>query len=149
MILIAADHAGPELKRRLTAFLEARGHDYRDLGVSSTDAVDYPDLAHRVAEGVATGEARQGILICGTGIGMSMAANRHHGVRAALCHDPLTAELARRHNDANVLCLGARVLEPEMAERIVEVFLTTPFDGGRHQRRVDKIETASSEGEKP
>jgi ribose 5-phosphate isomerase B len=147
VILIASDHAGPELKRRLTAYLETSGRPYRDLGVFSEDSVDYPDLAHAVAEGVAHGEAEQGILVCGTGIGMSMAANRHHGVRAALCHDPFTTEMARRHNDANVLCLGARVLDPETAERLVEVFLTTPFEGGRHHRRVTKIEILNRGGE--
>jgi ribose 5-phosphate isomerase B len=144
VILIASDHAGPELKGRLTALLEARGYAHRDLGVFSEESVDYPDLAHQVASGVAGGEATMGILVCGTGIGMSMAANRHRGVRAALCHDVFTAEMARRHNDANLLCLGARVLDPATAERIVEVFLTTAFEGGRHQRRIDKIELSVS-----
>jgi ribose 5-phosphate isomerase B len=102
--------------------------------------VDYPDFAHRVASAVASGEARAGVLICGTGIGMSLAANTHPGVRAALCHDAFTAEMARRHNDANVLCVGARVTGSDVAKQMVRLFLETPFEGGRHQRRVELIE---------
>lgn len=139
MILVASDHAAFELKQRLVAFLREMRHEVDDLGVDGTDSVDYPDFAHRLADGVERGDGVQGILICGTGLGMSMAANRHAGIRAALCHDAYTAEMARRHNDANVLCLGARVLGIGVAEQIVRVFLSTPFEGGRHQRRVDKI----------
>jgi ribose 5-phosphate isomerase B len=102
--------------------------------------VDYPDFAHAVANAVAGGEAERGILICGTGIGMSLAANRHSGVRAALCHDAFTAEMARRHNDANVLCVGARSTGQGVIEQIARIFLDTPFEGDRHQRRVEKIE---------
>ena len=139
-ILIASDHAGFELKRTLRAYLEGKGHEVRDLGVDSETSVDYPDFAHRLAGGIGSGEGELGILICGTGIGMSMTANRHPGVRAALCHDAYTAEMARRHNDANVLCMGGRVLGAGVAEQVTDVFLGTEFEGGRHQRRVGKID---------
>jgi len=140
MIFVASDHAGVDLKSRIVALVGEDGHDVRDLGPADTTSVDYPDYAHAVAEAVATGEAERGILICGTGIGMSMTANRHPLVRAALCHDALTAEMARRHNDANVLCFGARTTGLGVAEQMVRIFLATPFDGGRHQGRVEKIE---------
>lgn len=140
MILLACDHAGFPLKERLRADFLARGLDCLDLGVFDQSPADYPDLAHALAGRIARGESAVGVLVCGTGIGMAMAANRHPGVRAALCHDLFTAEMARRHNDANVLCLGARVTEPELAVAIAAVFLATPFEGGRHQRRVAKIE---------
>ncbi len=142
MIVIASDHAGVELKARLVAAARAAGHEITDLGPADTGSVDYPDFAHRVAAAVAAGEAERGVLICGTGIGMSMTANRHPGVRAALCHDAFTAEMARRHNDANVLCLGARVTGTGVAEQVLTVFLATGFEGGRHQRRVARIECA-------
>lgn len=145
MIVIASDHAGIDLKARLVRFLETAGHRCRDLGPMDESSVDYPDFAHRLAEAVAHGEAEMGILICGTGIGMSMSANRHPGVRAALCHDAFTAEMARRHNDANVLCMGARVLGVDVAEQITQVFLDSEFEGGRHQRRVEKIEIGREE----
>jgi ribose 5-phosphate isomerase B len=140
VILLACDHAALDLKDHLCRILGEAGREVEDLGVHDAQSVDYPDLAHRLAERVAREDA-VGVLICGTGIGMSMAANRHTGVRAALCHDAFTALMARRHNDANVLCLGARVLGIGVAEQIVEVFLATRFDGGRHQRRVAKIES--------
>lgn len=140
MILIASDHAAFEMKQHLVKFLKELNHQVEDLGVDKMESVDYPDFAHRLAEGVARGDAVRGILVCGTGLGMSMAANRHAGIRAALCHDAFTAEMTRRHNDANVLCLGARVLGFGVAEQIVRIFLDTPFEGGRHQRRVEKIE---------
>jgi len=140
MIVIASDHAGVELKTALFEIVRSRGRDIRDLGPSDTTSVDYPDFAHRVARAVADGEADAGILICGTGIGMSMSANRHRGVRAALCHDAFTAEMSRRHNDANVLCLGARVTGLGVAEQMVSIFLDTDFESGRHQRRIEKIE---------
>jgi ribose 5-phosphate isomerase B len=139
-IVIASDHAGVDLKAQIVALIDEAGHEIRDLGPADTSSVDYPDFAHAVAGAVAAGEARRGILICGTGIGMSLAANRHPQVRAALCHDAFTAEMARRHNDANVLCIGARSTGPGVAEQIVRIFLDTPFEGGRHQRRVEKIE---------
>jgi ribose 5-phosphate isomerase B len=140
MIVIASDHAGVDLKARLIDLIGEAGHEIRDLGPADTSSVDYPDFAHAVAEALTTGEAERGVLICGTGIGMSLTANRHAGVRAALCHDAFTAEMARRHNDTNVLCIGARSTGPGVAEQIVRIFLETPFEGGRHQRRVEKIE---------
>jgi ribose 5-phosphate isomerase B len=139
-ISIGSDHAGVDLKAQIVALVSAAGHDIRDLGPADTSSVDYPDFAHAVARAVVSGEVERGILICGTGIGMSLAANRHPQVRAALCHDAFTAEMARRHNDANVLCVGARSTGPGVAEQIVRLFLDTPFEGGRHQRRVEKIE---------
>ena len=140
MIVIGSDHAGVELKLRLVELIRARGLDLTDLGPVDTASVDYPDFAHAVAKAVSVGEADRGILICGTGIGMSLVANRHPGVRAALCHDAFTAEMARLHNDANVLCIGARVTGGAVVEQMVGIFLNTDFEGGRHQRRVDLIE---------
>jgi len=140
MIVIASDHAGVDLKARLIELIGEAGHEIRDLGPADTSSVDYPDFAHAVAEAITTGEAERGILICGTGIGMSLTANHHTGIRAALCHDAFTAEMARRHNDANVLCIGARSTGPGVAKQMVPIFLETPFEGGRHQRRVEKIE---------
>jgi ribose 5-phosphate isomerase B len=140
MIVIASDHAGVDLKGQIVALVGEAGHEVRDLGPADTASVDYPDFAHAVAMAVAAGDAEHGILICGTGIGMSLAANRHPRVRAALCHDAFTAEMARRHNDANVLCIGARSTGPGVADQIVRIFLDTAFEGGRHQRRVEKIE---------
>ena len=146
MIVIASDHAGVELKARLVAAARAAGHEVADLGPADTSSVDYPDFAHRVAAAVAAGEAERGVLICGTGIGMSITANRHPGVRAALCHDAFTAEMARRHNDANVLILGARVIEDAEAVTMVRAWVETPFEGGRHQRRLDKIKAIECGG---
>ncbi|MCG6947543.1 MAG: ribose 5-phosphate isomerase B [Acidobacteria bacterium] len=140
MIVIASDHAGVDLKARLIELIGEAGHEIQDFGPAATGSVDYPDYAHAVAEAVADGRADRGILICGTGIGMSLAANRHPRIRAALCHDALTAEMARLHNDANVLCVGARTTGEAVVEQIVRIFLTTAFEGGRHQRRVEKIE---------
>jgi ribose 5-phosphate isomerase B len=146
MIVVASDHAAVELKRVVVELLAARGEPYTDLGPADDRSVDYPDYAHRLVAEITAGRAESGILICGTGIGMSMAANRHPGIRAALCHDAYTAEMARRHNDANVLCLGARVVGTGVAEQVVEVFLETAFEGGRHQRRVTKIEPGVKDG---
>ena len=140
MIVIASDHAGVDLKARIVELVGEAGYDARDLGPTDTASVDYPDFGHEVARAVAAGEARAGILICGTGIGMSMTANRHPGVRAALCHDAYTAGMARRHNDANVLCVGERVVGFGVVEQMVRIFLATDFEGDRHQRRVEKIE---------
>ena len=140
MIVIASDHAGVDLKARLIALVSEAGLEIRDLGPADANSVDYPDFAHAVASAVAGGEADRGILICGTGIGMSLAANRHRRIRAALCHDAFTAEMARLHNDANVLCIGARTTGEGVAEQIVRIFLETAFEGGRHQRRIEKIE---------
>jgi len=137
-IAIGNDHAGVELKKRLLAGVLA-DHDVTDVGVHTMDPADYPDQAQLVTARVQEGQAERGILICGTGIGMAMAAGKRPGIRPAQCADPLSAELSRLHNDANVLCLGARMLGSAMAERIVEVWLATPFSGGRHARRVAKI----------
>ncbi|MEW6336495.1 MAG: ribose 5-phosphate isomerase B [Acidobacteriota bacterium] len=144
-ILIASDHAGFDLKQLVAEYAANRGHAVVDLGPSTSEAVDYPEFAHALARRLLAGEGECGILICGTGIGMAMAANRHRGVRAALCHDAFTAEGARRHNDANVLCLGGRVTGAGVALQIVDAFLSTHFDGGRHERRVRGIETAEEE----
>ncbi|MCL4524073.1 MAG: ribose 5-phosphate isomerase B [Acidobacteria bacterium] len=138
-IAIGADHAGFHAKELIKKFLAAQGYDVEDVGTASEESVDYPDFARRVAEGVAAGRAQLGILTCGTGIGMSMTANKVPGVRAALAHDIMTAHMAREHNDANVLTLGARVVPEEQIIAIVREFLNTSFAGGRHQRRVDKI----------
>ncbi len=143
-VLLAADHAGYELKQDMARHLADLGYQSMDLGPDSADSVDYPDYAHRLAEAIERGEAARGILICGAGIGMSIAANRHAGVRAANCLDERMAALAREHNDANVLCLGSRLLDPDQAKKILWTFLETPFGGGRHGRRVEKIEPAKS-----
>lgn len=138
-LILGSDHAGVELKRELASVAAEQGFEVQDLGPDSTDSVDYPDFAHRVAREVASGDAL-GLLVCGTGLGMSMAANRHPGVRAAVCTDVSSAEMARRHNDANVLCIGARMTGPGLAADVLKTFLSTEFDGGRHERRVRKIE---------
>lgn len=139
-VLLASDHAGLELRHLLATRVTALGHEAVDLGTEGTGSVDYPDFAHELARRLTTGEGERGVLVCGTGIGMSMAANRHPRIRAALCHDAFTAAAARRHNNANVLCLGARTTGPGVAEQMLEIFLDTPFDGGRHERRVKGIE---------
>lgn len=139
-VFIACDHAGFALKRAILEHLGEAGAEVEDLGTHSEASVDYPDFAHLLAEKVAATPDSRGILICATGIGMSIAANRHPGVRAALCHDAYTAEMARRHNNANVLCLGGRVTGEAVARQMVHIFLATPFDGGRHARRVAKLE---------
>lgn len=138
-VAIGADHAGFAAKEELKALIRALGHAVEDKGTSSDASTDYPDYAAQVARSVTKGEAERGVLICGTGIGMCIAANKIDGARAALVHDESTAELSRRHNDANIFCAGARVLPlPRIAE-ILKVWLSTPFEGGRHQRRIDKI----------
>ncbi len=139
IIAIGADHAGLELKTALKKDLADMGFETSDLGTGDTSPVDYPDVGNAVAAAVASGKAARGVLICGTGIGMSIAANRHSGVRAALCHDQTSAEMARRHNDANVLALGARSTETETARACLRAFLATAFEGGRHTRRVEKL----------
>lgn len=138
-ILISSDHAGFDLRAELVKALTDQGHQIRDLGPEDRSSVDYPDMAENLVEALRAGEAERGILICGTGIGIGIAANRHPDIRAATCHDVTTARLARAHNDANVLCLGARVVGLQVAIDCVDAFLTTPFEGGRHQRRVDKL----------
>ncbi len=139
-IPIASDHAGFELKARLEEHLRKLGYEVTDCGTSSPASTDYPDYGHPVARMVSSGQAGRGILLCGTGLGMSYVANRHPHVRAAVAWTPEIAELARRHNDANVLVLPARFLSGEEGEKILDVWLETPFDGGRHERRVEKIE---------
>lgn len=139
VIAIAADHAGFELKSRVIEFLKAEGREVLDLGTHSPDRVDYPDYGYKLAEAVAQGKAVQGIAICGSGIGISIALNRNPAVRAALCHDVTSAKLARQHNDANVLALGARLIGSDVALECVKTFLTTEFEGGRHAERVKKL----------
>ena len=140
-VILGSDHAGFSLKEKLQTVLDRLGVPWEDVGTDSEDSVDYPDFAHRVAEAVGSGRVPRGVLVCGTGIGVSIAANRHADVRAALVWDEETARLSREHNDANVLALGGRTTEPALAERILETWLKTPFAGGRHGRRVAKIET--------
>lgn len=139
-ILIASDHAGVELKRKLEAELKKLGFAVRDLGTDSTASTDYPDYAHPLAKEVSEGRAKRGVLLCGTGLGMSYVANRYPHVRAAVTWSPEVAELAKSHNDANVLVLPARFVTDEDAKEILRVWLKTPFEGGRHERRVVKIE---------
>ncbi len=139
-IAIGADHAGFILKDHLRARLAEAGHELRDFGAHSVESVDYPDYAALVARAVAESTAERGILVCGSGIGMAIAANRIRGVRAAACIDLYSARLCRQHNDANILTLGSRIVAPPLAEAIAEIFLATPFEGGRHARRVAKLD---------
>ncbi|MGE5588671.1 MAG: ribose 5-phosphate isomerase B [Clostridia bacterium] len=138
-VAIGSDHAGFEMKENLKEYIESLGHEIADFGAPSADPVDYPDVGYRVARDVASGRFDRGVLICGTGIGMSIVANKVPGVRAALVGDAEIARLAREHNDANVLTLGARVTRLEVARDIVKVFLETSFAGGRHARRLEKV----------
>jgi ribose 5-phosphate isomerase B len=138
-IAIGSDHRGYEAKRRLVSALEAVGHSVTDLGANTGESCDYPDFAYAVGKRVATGEADRGILVCGTSIGMCIAANKVRGVRAASCQDLVTAEMSRRHNDANVLCLSADLLGADLMDHMVRTWLDTPFEAGRHARRVQKI----------
>ncbi len=142
-IAIGCDHRGLELKKLVIKLITEAGHSYKDFGCYTTESVDYPDIARKVAEAVANGEFDRGILICDTGIGMSIAANKVRGTRAALCHDAFSAHRARQHNDANILCLGAEA-GTEPVPEIVNAFLTSEFEGGRHQRRLDKIRNMES-----
>ena len=142
-IAAGADHGGYALKQAVVRRLRSQGHDVVDVGTNSDEvSVDYPDFGHRVAAMVASGEAERGVLVCGTGLGICMTANRHSGVRAADCFTPYLAEMARRHNDANVLCLAGRMLSEDEAWAITEVWMATPFEGGRHQHRVELIDGA-------
>ncbi|HEY2761995.1 MAG TPA: ribose 5-phosphate isomerase B [Pirellulales bacterium] len=138
-IAIGCDHRGFSVKTKLIELVAHLGHEVSDAGSFGADSCDYPDVAAAVARKVSTGEVERGILICGSGIGMCIAANKVPGVRAAPCHDDLTAEMSRRHNDLNVLCLSADMLGERLIDRLVEVWLTTPFEGGRHSRRIEKI----------
>ena len=137
---IGTDHAGLELKNWTVELLKSKGHEVVDFGPFTKDRVDYPDYAHKVASAVLENKGTQGILICGSGIGMSMAANRHHGIRAALCHDAYTAIVARGHNDANILCFGERIVGKGVAESIIDAWIASSFENGRHTARVEKIE---------
>lgn len=138
-VALACDHAGLEMKRALLPVLGEFGLTALDLGTDTSESVDYPDFADKLARAIADGKAERGILVCGTGIGISIAANRHRHIRAALCHDPTDAQLARRHNDANVIALGARRMGTDVAMDCIRSFLTTAFEGGRHERRVGKM----------
>ena len=138
-IAIAADHAGYDLKAVLVPELKSLGFEVLDLGTDSRESVDYPDFADALAAAIERGQAKRGVLVCGTGLGIAIAANRHRAVRAGVCHDATTARLARQHNDANVLALGARVVGSEVAKDCLRAFLATEFEGGRHARRVAKL----------
>jgi len=138
-IAVGTDHRGYGIRKRLIESLQRLGHEVVDLGSDSPEPVDYPDIAARVAGMVSRGQADRGILVCGTGLGMCIAANKFPGVRAAPCYDELSAEISRRHNDLNVLCLSGDLMGEQLLHRVVEIWLTTPFDGGRHARRLEKI----------
>ena len=141
-IAVGSDHRGFQIKKRVVKHLQDRNHEVLDMGAENEESVDYPDFAAKVCKEVAGNRAERGILICGTGIGMCIAANKHPGIRAANAHDDVTAELSRSHNDANVLCLSSDLLGGPLIDHIVDVWVKTNFDGGRHQRRVDKIHQA-------
>jgi len=143
-VAIASDHAGVNLKTTLKTDLEADGYDVLDLGTNGPESVDYPDFGFALAEAIADGRAEKGVLVCGSGIGISIAANRNPAVRAAVVTNALTARLARQHNDANVVCFGERLVGSEVARDAMKVFLETEFEGGRHARRVDKLSTAQN-----
>ncbi len=145
-IALSSDHRGFQAKERIKSQLRAMGHEVEDFGCTSPEQCDYPDTALPASKFVADGLAQAGILICGTGIGMSMTANKVRGIRAALCHDELTAEISRRHNNANVLCLPADLVGEELLKRVVDTWLRTQFDGGRHARRIEKIAEFESNG---
>ncbi len=147
ILSIGCDHAAYNLKLRLIPYLEEKGYEILDVGTDSPDSCDYPVFAKRVCENIQNGVCELGILICGTGIGMSMAANKHRGIRAAVCSDTFSARATRQHNNANVLCFGERVVGYGMACELVDAFLDTPFEGGKHQRRVDML-TAIEDAEK-
>ena len=139
-IALGSDHGGYALKCDIIKLLESKGYEYRDFGCYSTESCDYPDFGEAAARAVASGEYDRGIVICTTGIGISIAANKVRGIRCAHCADPLQAEMTRRHNDANMIAIGAGFTGKNLAERMVEVFLTTEFEGGRHARRVEKMD---------
>jgi ribose 5-phosphate isomerase B len=143
-LILGSDHAGFELKVLFQKFLTEKGVRWEDAGPFGPESVDYPDYAFKVAKAVSSGQAAKGLLICGTGIGMSISANRIPGIRAALCNDLFTARMARAHNNANILALGSRVVGPGLAQAILQTFLETPFEKGRHLRRIKKIEGACS-----
>jgi ribose 5-phosphate isomerase B len=148
-IAVGSDHRGLDLRAKLIGFLQGLGQEVVDLGTYDAQEVDYPDVAAQVARKVASREVDRGILVCGTGVGMCIAANKVPGVRAAPCHDDITAEISRRHNDLNVLCLSGDLLGEKLADRLVEIWLKTPFDGGRHARRNQKIAAMETHNGKP
>lgn len=137
---VASDHRGIKVKSQILGLLSQLSHDGVDFGPAEGESVDYPDYAAQVAQAIARGEIDRGVLICGTGMGMCIAANKFAGIRAVTCHDDVTAEMSRRHNDANIMCLSADLLGERLLNRIVEIWLRTQFEGGRHQRRLEKIE---------
>ena len=145
-ISMGCDHGGYRLKEHVKAYLTAQGHEILDCGCNSLDSCDYPEFGAAAARAVANGSCERGIVICTTGIGISITANKVKGIRCALCSEPLSAEMTRKHNNANVLAMGAGMTGPNMAERIVDTFLSTEFEGGRHQRRVDGIAAVEAEG---
>ena len=145
MIALGSDHGGFPLKEHIKEYLDAHGLDYVDYGCADTSSCDYPVYGKAAAEAVASGKCDRGIVICTTGVGISIAANKVKGIRCALCTDPYVAEMARRHNDANMLAMGGALIGPNMADRIVDVFLNTEFEGGRHARRVGKIMAIENE----
>lgn len=145
MIVLGADHGGFRLKEAVKAYLDTVGLEYRDFGTESEASVDYAPIAVQVAREIVSGKAEKGILCCGTGIGISIAANKVKGIRAAVCTDAFCAEMTRRHNDANVLCMGGRVISEETAVQLAKIFLETPFEGGRHARRVAQIAAIENE----
>ena len=149
MIALGCDHGGYELLQKVMEHLDETGVAYKNFGTFDCQSVDYPDIAYPVATAVAAGECEKGILICGTGIGMSIAANKVHGIRAAVCSDHFSAKYTRLHNDANILCLGGRVLGDAFALELVDLFLNTPFEGGRHQTRIDKVQRIENTKEHP
>ncbi len=146
-IAVASDHRGVHVKQKILRQLADMGIEAIDLGPANTDRVDYPDYAAKVANAITDHQVDRGILVCGTGIGMSIAANRYHGVRAALCHDDMTAEMSRRHNDSNVLCLSADLLGEQLITRMTEVWVKTQFEGGRHQVRLDRLEQNANDNQ--
>ncbi len=139
MLAIGCDHGGYKLKEEIVSHLKANSVEFKDFGVFEEKSVDYPDIASDVCKSILSGECENGILVCGTGIGISIAANKHKGIRAAVCSDEFSAKFTRLHNDANVLCLGGRVVGPGLACELVDIFLSTGFEGGRHALRVNKI----------
>ena len=146
-IAVASDHRGFQVKQNILRQLADMGHEVVDLGPDTTNRVDYPDYASKVAKAIIEHQVDRGILVCGTGIGMSIAANRYHGVRAALCHDDMTAEMSRRHNDSNVLCLSADLLGEQLISRMTEVWVKTAVEGGRHQERLERLEENANDNQ--
>ncbi len=139
MLALASDHGGFELKNEIKRYLDEKGIAYQDFGCDTPASCDYPDMAKLACDAVVSGQCEKALLFCGTGIGISMAANKIKGIRAAACSDYFSAKYTRAHNDANALCLGGRVVGPGLAAELVEIFLSTPFEGGRHQKRIDKV----------